>query len=119
MIDFARLMVLVSIVAAAPFSLLPAKAALEQVCCGPSARFSRVQNLLVSLLVVTLCYLCAVFVPNLGMVIAIMGATVNPFIGFIFPILFWLRLGDVRGANRRNAYAVLTGVAAVSVLGLI
>ena len=119
MIDFARYMVLVSVIAAAPLSLLPAKGALEQVVCASGTKFSGVQNLFVSLLMVTLCYMCAIFVPNLGMVIAITGATVNPFIGFLFPIMFYLKLGDVSTSNRRRALSILVGIVAVSVLGLI
>jgi len=35
------------------------------------------------------CYLLAVSIPDIGSVISIAGATVNPFIGFLFPIIFY------------------------------
>lgn len=38
------------------------------------------------------CYLAAVCVKDIGSVISIAGATVNPFIGFLFPIIFYIRL---------------------------
>lgn len=41
---------------------------------------------------VIFCYLAAVCVKDIGSVISIAGATVNPFIGFLFPIIFYLRL---------------------------
>jgi len=34
----------------------------------------------------------AIYIPDIGTVISIAGATVNPFIGFLFPIMFWLKL---------------------------
>ena len=41
---------------------------------------------------VFMCYLLAVIIPNVGGVIALTGATVNPFIGFFFPILFYIKI---------------------------
>ena len=41
---------------------------------------------------VVFCYLAAVCVKDIGSVISIAGATVNPFIGFLFPIIFYLKL---------------------------
>jgi len=38
------------------------------------------------------CYLSAILIPDIGAVISLAGATVNPFIGFVFPIIFYLKL---------------------------
>jgi len=45
-----------------------------------------------TIMLVSVCYLMAVAIPNIGDAITLTGATVNPFIGFIFPILFYLKL---------------------------
>ena len=55
-------------------------------------QMSKRQNLKITFLMILLCYLMAICVPDIGAVISITGATVNPFIGFIFPIIFWLKL---------------------------
>jgi amino acid permease len=39
-----------------------------------------------------ICYLFAILIPNIGDAISITGATINPFIGFIFPIMYYLKL---------------------------
>ena len=38
------------------------------------------------------CWLLACLVPNIGDIITIIGATTNPLVGFLFPILFYLKL---------------------------
>jgi len=38
------------------------------------------------------CYVLAILIPDIGTVISIAGATVNPFIGFLFPIIFYLKI---------------------------
>ena len=59
------------------------------------------QNIKASILLVTLCYIMAVALPNVGSVISVTGATVNPFIGYIFPISFYLKL-DGAPMNSRS-----------------
>jgi len=38
------------------------------------------------------CWVCACLIPNISDVIVIIGATTNPLVGFLFPILFYLKL---------------------------
>ena len=45
-----------------------------------------------TLVLVLTTFLLSVAIPNVKDAIAIAGATVNPFIGFIFPILFYLKI---------------------------
>jgi hypothetical protein len=87
----ARYLVLICVIAAAPMAILPAKYAFEQVI-SPRQPLSAPKNVILSLSFTLVCYLCAVFMPNLGFIITLTGATVNPFIGFIFPIIFYLSL---------------------------
>ena len=47
------------------------------------------------------CYLTAICVKDIGAVISIAGTTCNPFIGFLFPIMFYLRLESIDHAKRQ------------------
>ena len=38
------------------------------------------------------CWGCACLIPNISDIIVIIGATTNPLVGFLFPILFYLKL---------------------------
>jgi len=49
-------------------------------------------NLKLSVGMTMVTYIAAIAIPNISGAITITGATVNPFIGFIFPILFYLKL---------------------------
>jgi len=82
---------------------------------------SGVENITVSTLMVIFCYMMALLLPNVGSVIAVTGATVNPFIGFIFPILFYLKLDKAPAFSAGKVFAktILAGVILVSILGLI
>ena len=78
------------------------------------------QNIVVSTCMVIFCHVMAVIMPNIGSVIAVTGATVNPFIGFIFPILFYLKI-DPEPINSRSkliAQMVLFGCILVTILGM-
>ena len=50
------------------------------------------ENAIITLTIIIICYFLAICIPDIGGVISITGATVNPFIGFLFPIFFWLKL---------------------------
>lgn len=79
------------------------------------------ENIIVSALMVIFCYAMALLLPNVGSVIAVTGATVNPFIGFIFPIMFYLKLDQAPALSAGKVFAktVLLAVVIVSLLGLI
>ena len=50
------------------------------------------ENKKISLFMILGCYTLAILIPDIGTVISIAGATVNPFIGFLFPIIFYLKI---------------------------
>ena len=77
------------------------------------------ENVLVSIGMVVFCYAMALLLPNVGSVIAVTGATVNPFIGFIFPILFYLKLDDKPASSGAKIAAMTTLVLVLvtSILG--
>ena len=78
---------------------------------------------------VTFCYLAAICVKDIGAVISIAGATVNPFIGFLFPIIFYLKLtsdkesqteqGWIGFAEKCLAYFVAMIISLITVAGFV
>lgn len=107
-------------IAAAPLAVLPAKYAWEALRYGVE-EMSGTENVLVSAAMVIFCYIMALLLPNVGSVIAVTGATVNPFIGFIFPIMFYLKLDGApsRSVDKIIAKVVLVGVVLISFLGFV
>ena len=81
---------LIAIIAATPFCFIPAKDTYFQLLNLESV--SEKQNRLVSFILVLTTYMLSVSIPNIKDAITLTGATVNPFIGFIFPIIFYIRL---------------------------
>lgn len=110
-----------AVIAAAPMAVLPAKFSWQAIRHEGEQEMSDRENLLVSAGMVIFCYTMALLLPNVGSVIAITGATVNPFIGFIFPVLFYLKIDKSPAMSMEKIFAkvVLIGVLLVSVLGLI
>ena len=79
------------------------------------------ENIFVSIGMIFLCYTLALLLPNVGSVIAVTGATVNPFVGYILPILFYLRLDPEpeRSRNKITAKIILLVVIIISITGFI
>ena len=91
----AQLAILFAVISASPLAILPAKKSffsLSRTANRSNEPETFKENVLVSVIMVVFCYLAAVCVKDIGSVISIAGATVNPFIGFLFPIIFYLRL---------------------------
>lgn len=68
---------------------------------------------------VIFCYICALLLPNVGTVIAVTGATVNPMIGYILPIIFYIKIDPQprKSFSKVVAMVTLTLVALVSIMG--
>lgn len=109
---------MIAVIAAAPLAILPAKYAYEEMKYRNGMTAS--QNVCVSVCLTVVCYIMAVIMPNIGSVIAVTGATANPFIGFIFPILFYLKIdpAPMNSGSKLVAQMVLFGCILVSILGL-
>ena len=121
LIQFSRYFILIAVIAAAPLAVLPAKYAWEAMQHGIQ-EMSGTENIAVSVVMVVFCYAMALLLPNVGTVIAVTGATVNPFIGYIFPILFYLKLDQDKPSLSKEkiiAKVTLVGVILVSLLGFI
>ena len=110
-----------AVIAAAPMAVLPAKFSWQAMRHEGAQEMSDRENIIVSACMVIFCYTMALLLPNVGSVIAITGATVNPFIGFIFPVLFYLKIdkSPAMSASKILAKVVLLGVLVVSIMGLI
>ena len=65
-------------------------------------------------------YLLAVTIPNVKDAIAIAGATVNPLIGFLLPIIFYLKLdpSPLRSREKVKAMIMLVVTSLSSIVGL-
>mmetsp|Transcript_19655 Transcript_19655/g.26584 ORF Transcript_19655/g.26584 Transcript_19655/m.26584 type:complete len:106 (-) Transcript_19655:108-425(-) len=99
-------------------AVLPAKYSWEAMRHG-DGQMSAWENNFVSTGMVLFCYILALTLPNLGTVIAVTGASVNPLIGFILPILFYLKIDPEPGLslNKVVAKVALACVALVSIMG--
>jgi amino acid permease len=77
---------------AAPLTLLPCKDTIEESMLPQDKTFTKKQNLVVTFLITTVCFGISVLIPNIGDAMTILGATTNSAIGFIFPIIFYLKI---------------------------
>jgi amino acid permease len=102
-IQIARLFLIIAVIAATPSCFMPAK----------ETYFSLVklkyptdkQNRKITFFFVTLSYLLSVAIPDIKAVIRLTGATVNPFIGFVFPILFYMKLDPAPLLSAKKLFA--------------
>jgi hypothetical protein len=71
--------------------ILPAKEAFAQLFIK-HRKLNERQNIYVSIGMILLCYTTSLVIPNIGDAITLSSGTINPFIGFVFPCLFFLKL---------------------------
>lgn len=77
---------------ATPLTLLPCKDTLEEILLKPNYKFTNRQNALVTFLLLLVCFLIQLPVASIGDAMTILGATTNSGIGFLFPVVYFLRL---------------------------
>jgi len=70
---------------------LPSKDTFEELVYNENGMNNK-QNLLVTVGMCICCYGLAVTIPGIGDAITILGCTTNPLIGFILPIIFYLKI---------------------------
>ena len=82
---------------------------------------SNKHNFFVTLILIFICFSAAILIPNIGVAISITGATINPFIGFIFPIMYFVKLdpSPMRSKEKVVAIIILVFICAVSIIGLV
>jgi hypothetical protein len=77
---------------ATPLTILPCKDSIEESLLPSDKTFTKKQNLVVTFLLTTVCFGISVVIPNIGDAMTILGATTNSAIGFLFPIIFYLKI---------------------------
>ena len=88
----ARFGLLVVVMVATPLSILPCKDTVEELYYGDNGKFTTKQNVIATLILVIISYVLGIVIPNIGDALTILGATTNPCIGFIFPIIFHMKI---------------------------
>lgn len=82
--------IFLSVIAATPLCVIPGKDFVENIFI--QRKMSKPENLKITFLFIFVCWIFASVVPNIEDILIILGATTNPFVGFILPILFYLQL---------------------------
>ena len=60
---------------------------------------NKLQNAIVTLIIVSTCFVLAVAIPNISDAMTVIGATSNPLVGFTLPIIFYLEMDTLTGGN--------------------
>ena len=76
-----------AVLTAAPLCVLPAKDTVEELFYKKEGMNKKV-NALVTLALVFVCFLLSILIDKIGDAITLAGATINPVIGFIIPVVF-------------------------------
>jgi len=95
----AQFLLLAGVVLASPLCLLPCKDTIEELYLGQGQTMNKLQNIIVTLIIVTTCFVLAVAIPNISDAMTVIGATTNPLVGFTFPIVFYLKMDTLQGGN--------------------
>ena len=76
---------------AAPFCVLPSKDSLEELLMKGET-FSAKQNFICTFGIVFITWIIALTVPTIADAMTILGATTNSGVGFLLPIVFFLKI---------------------------
>lgn len=79
-----------SMISIAPTCVLPAKDALEEIIFAENGMGQK-HNVVVTVIMCWVCYMLAILIPGIGDVLTVLGWTTTPLIGFILPIIFYLK----------------------------
>jgi len=103
---------------ASPFCVLPTKDSIEEV---RGSKFSKNENLVWTFIIVFVSMVFSLPFKSLGTVMTILGATTNSAIGFLLPILFYLKMERKRPKytnDKMLAYFVFVFISISSVIEL-
>jgi hypothetical protein len=84
--------ILTVILFATPLTILPCKDTIEELFLAPDQRLSSKQNVLATFVIVLISFGLSLAIPNIGDAMTILGATTNSGIGFLLPIIYYLKL---------------------------
>lgn len=89
-IQIGNFTLLFSVMTAAPICVLPSKDTVEELFYKEqNGGMTKMQNIVVTLVLVIINTVLALFINTIGDAMTIVGSTINPVIGFIMPVLFW------------------------------
>lgn len=83
---------MIVILFATPLTILPCKDTVEELFLEPGAKLNSKQNVIVTFVIVLISYILSLAIPNIGDAMTILGATTNSGIGFILPIIYYLKM---------------------------
>jgi amino acid permease len=122
-IQIGNFALLFSVMTAAPICVLPCKDTIEELFYKEQPHgMTKIQNLFVTLGLVVVNTVIALFIKNIGDAMTLVGSTINPVIGFILPILFyWPYMKEEKWYSKDKIFSFFTFIiiAVVSVLSLI
>jgi amino acid permease len=84
--------ILTVILFATPLTILPCKDTIEELFLQPEQKLSGKQNALATFVIVLISFGLSLAIPNIGDAMTILGATTNSGIGFLLPIIYYLKL---------------------------
>lgn len=92
MIKLCQILLLIVILFASPFCVLPAKDSFEELMMKGGEKFSQMKNFICTVAIVVVTWALSLVLKSLGEVMTILGATTNTGIGFLIPIVFYLKI---------------------------
>lgn len=110
------------VLAASPFCILPSKYTIEEFALKEGQRFTFLQNFICTLLIILFALGISISVDTIADAMTILGATTNTAIGFLIPIIFYLKHEGKKGGKFSNmkvlCYIVFTLACVSSVIEL-
>ena len=109
-----------AIASAAPLVVLPAKDTCEEMIArgNPHRRLSKKENVLVTLGLILVSYALAILIPNIQSAMTLVGATTNPAVGFILPIIFYWKSIESQNVPICSVTKVVAMVVAIFIIGI-
>lgn len=109
-----------AVITAAPLCVLPSKDTVEELWYKEKG-MNKTQNIVTTFCICLVATLPALLVSGVGDAMALVGATINPVIGFIMPIIFyWKTIPNkpILSTEKLTALIVAFTIVVCSILGL-
>ena len=109
------------VIFATPLSILPCKDTVEELMWGSEHRMTKKQNVMVTAIMCAIALFFALVIPNFGDALTILGATTNSAIGFLFPIIYYLKMEKDNPkvqSNKIICYIIFVFICCASVIEL-
>jgi amino acid permease len=79
---------LFSVISSFPLVILPSKDSIEELFFDGKT-LSSLTNIMITFILVSANCIMALFIPDIGSSMTLVGSTINPIIGFIMPVVFY------------------------------